>query len=280
MIPSSLVSSVRVLGLVLGISLFLGAHVVQAQQSRTITKTLDRPADGEVEVIAERGRIEVQAWDRPEVEVQAEVRAGEAGPDDPFPVTVTTEDGTVLVETASADPDGAGLWTLIGLGGAGGPKMHYSIRMPAAASLSVTTQEGCVWIEGLASEVIVESYSAPVEIRNLSGKVTAATYSGPLRAENVRGPLTLATFSGDATVRGPAPAAKHTVASFSGDAEIVFPADAAFDLLTAISWGGSVTSDFPLPDSTAQGDDPVSIGGGGPSVVYESFSGSLTLRAE
>ncbi len=282
MTPFTSIWSVRVFRLLLGFcaTLLLGASVAPAQQTRTTTKTLDRPADGEVEVVAERGRIEVRSWDRPEVEVQAEVRDWETGPGDPFPAEVTNEDGTVLVETASADPDGAGLWTLIGLGEAGGPDMHYSIRMPAAASLSVTTQEGRVEVEGLGSEVTVEGYSASIEARDLAGEVTAATFSGPVRVENVQGPLTVATFSGDMTVRSPSPAAEHTLASFSGNAEITFPSDAAFDLRTDVSWGGSVTSDFAVPDSTTQDDEPVPIGGGGPLVILESFSGNLTLRAE
>jgi hypothetical protein len=260
--------------------LVLATSPVQAQQVRVIEKTVDLAPEGDVAVVAERGSIRVEGWDRSVVEVTAQVRDWEADRADQPPVSITKEGSTVRINTADADPDGAGLWRLIGLGGAEGPVTNYSVRMPASASLSVTTQEGSVEIQGLASEVVAEGYSASMEIRDLSGKATAATYSGPLRAENVRGPLTLATFSGDTTVQGAAPATKHTVASFSGDAEIAFPADAAFDLQTSISWGGGVTSDFPLPDSTAQGDGPVSIGGGGPTVTFESFSGSLTLRAE
>lgn len=282
MTPFASIWSVRLFRLLLGFcaTLLLGASVAPAQKTRTMTKTMDRPAEGEVEVIAERARVDVRSWDRPTVEVQATVRAWDERPDDRFPVTVTNKNDSVRIATAAADPEGAGLWRLIGLGEARGPDMQYSIRMPEAASLSVTTQEGRVEVQDLASAVTIEGYSASIAVRDLTGEVTAATFSGPVRAENVRGPLTVATFSGDMTVRGPSPAAEHTVASFSGSAEVTFPSDAAFDLRTDVSWGGSVTSDFALPDSTAQDDGPVPIGGGGPLVVLESFSGDLTLRAE
>lgn len=260
-------------------ALLLGMNPVQAQQTRTIEKTLDHPSEGEVEVIAEQGTIHVASWDRPDVEVRAEVRDWNAE-DDRAPVEVEKEGATVRVKTAFADPDGAGLWTLIGLGEAEGPKMDYTICAPASVSLRVTTQEGYVEVQGMESEVTIEGYSASVAARDLTGELIAATFSGPLRAENVRGPLTFATYSGDVTVHGPTPAAEHTLASFSGDAEVVFPSDAAFDFYTDLSWGGSVTSDFPLPESAAEGDGPVSVGGGGPRLAFESFSGSISLRAE
>jgi hypothetical protein len=41
-----------------------------------------------------------------------------------------------------------------------------------------------------------------------------------------------------------------------------------------------VTSDFAMPDSAAQEDGSIPIGGGGPMIAFESFSGDLTLRAE
>lgn len=58
------------------------------------------------------------------------------------------------------------------------------------------------------------------------------------------------------------------------------PTDASVVLKTDITWGGGVTSDFAIPDSASQEDKSVPIGGGGPEVIFESFSGSLTLRAE
>ncbi len=256
-----------------------GTDTVLAQPAHTMEQTIEFESEGEVELIAERGTLQIEAWDRSAVEVAVEVEEW-ASRQDRDPVEIEKEGRKLVVRTTGADPDGAGFWDLIGLGGdPDAPRTHYTLRVPATVSLSVTTQRGSVEVDGIDGESTIEGYSASVTVRDAGGDVTVATFSGDLHAENVRGPLTFATFSGDAWVKGEAPVAEHTFASFSGDAEIVFPADAAFDLRTDVSWGG-VSSDFVLPDSTAQADGPVSIGGGGPSVIFESVSGRLTLRAK
>lgn len=256
-----------------------GTDTVLAQPAHTLEETVEFESEGEVELIAERGTLQIEAWDRSAVEVAVEVGEWASGQEREDPVEIEKEGRKLVVQTAGADPDGAGFWDLIGLGGdPDAPRTHYTLRVPPTVSLSVTTQRGSVEVDGIDGESTIEGYSASVTVRD-AGDVTIATFSGDLHAENVRGPLTFATFSGDASVEGEAPVAEHTIASFSGDAEIVFPADAAFDLRTDVSWGG-VSSDFVLPDSIAQTDGPVSVGGGGPSVIFESVGGRLTLRAQ
>lgn len=117
-------------------------------------------------------------------------------------------------------------------------------------------------------------------MRDVTSRVITGTVSGTLHAENIRGELIFETFSGDLTLRSSSVPAKSQLGNFSGDAEVVLPADAAFNLRTEITWGGGVTSDFAMPDSLAQGDGPIPIGGGGATLAFESVSGSLTLRPE
>jgi hypothetical protein len=152
--------------------------------------------------------------------------------------------------------------------------------MPATADLSISAESAPVDVRGLDGSVTVEGASSPVRLRDVDGDATIATFSGSLDADSLRGDLIFATFSGDATVRRRGLGSKHQIATFSGSAEVVLPADAAFDLRTDITWGGDVSSDFAMPDATAQGTDAVPVGGGGPTLAFESFSGSLTLRAE
>ena len=132
----------------------------------------------------------------------------------------------------------------------------------------------------MTGTVTVEGSFASVRLRNVAGGATIATFSGSLDADSLRGDLIFATFSGDATVRRQALDGNNQLATFSGSVDLTLPADAAFDFRTDITWGGSISSDFAAPDSSAQDEGPIPIGGGGPTVAFESFSGSLTLRAE
>lgn len=264
--------------IVLGGALLVGS-AVQAQSARTLTETVELETNGEVALNVVKGSVHVVTWDRPTVEVRLRVDGERAAQVESVELRVEGTPRRVTIGTQGGDAEEGGLLALLGFGGASGPDMNYTLRMPAAADLSVTTESAPVEVRGLAGDVSVEGTSSPIHLRNVSGDAMIATFSGSLDADSLRGDLMFATFSGDATVRRQVPNGDNQLATFSGSADVTLPADAAFDLRTDITWGGSVSSDFATPDSSAQ-EGPVPISGGGPTVAFESFSGSLTLRAE
>lgn len=268
----------------LSLLLLAGATIAgpdaRAQHVRTVSRTIDLQPDGKVELSAVAGSVRVATWDRPGVEMSLRMDGNSAAQVDDIRVQVEGDDSHVKIRTNNADPDGVGFLDLIGLGSTEGPTTNYTLRVPTTASLRVTTKSGAVEVVGLEGDVTVEGMSASVHVRDIGGRVISGTFSGPLRAENVRGELIFGTFSGDLFLRAASLPAKSQIGSFSGNAEVVLPADAAFNLRTDVSWGGKVTSDFAMPDSSAEGSGPIPIGGGGPTIAFESFSGDLTLRAE
>lgn len=265
--------------LLLSGGVLLGTNA-RAQQVRSIHKTIDLQPDGKVQVSATAGSVRVTTWERPAVEMNLRIEDTNAAQVEETRVVVEEDGSHVKIRTDNADPDGPGLLDLIGLGSAEGPTTNYTLRVPKTASLKISTKGAGVEVAGLRGDVTVEGTSGPVQVRDIEGRVVAATFSGPVRAEDVRGELIVATFSGNLQVRALSLPTKSHIGSFSGDAEVVLPADAAFDLRTEISWGGEVTSDFAMPDSSAREDGTIPVGGGGPQIVFESFSGNLTLRAE
>jgi hypothetical protein len=270
----------RLFPLVLLVGIFVAGLDAHAQHTRTVRDTIGLRPDGKVKVSAAAGSVRVATWDRPTVGMTLRIEGDDAAQVQDTRVLVEGDSSTVSIRTDNADPGGPGFWDLIGLGSAEGPATYYRLNMPATASLRVSTKSTSVSVEGLTGDVTVEGTASSIHVRNLTGRVVVGTLSGPLHAENVQGEVIFGTLSGNFHLRSTSLPTKTQIGSFSGDAEVVLPADAAFDLKTEITWGGGVTSDFAMPDSTAQGDGPVSIGGGGPTVTFESFSGSLTLRAE
>jgi len=270
--------SLRVLcvSAVLGGALLVGE--VQAQHARSVTQTVEIDPDGAVEVVTTTGRIQVSAWDRSAVQIEARIEGGDSSRVHDLEVQIEGDGRHVSVTTENADPDGPGLLDLIGFGSSDDPEAHVVLRMPATASLTVTTEEAGVEVQGLDADVTVEASSSPVSLSDLAGQVIVGTFSGAIRAENVRGELTAGTFSGNLHLRMPSSPPTSQIGSVSGDAEIVLPTGAAFDLSTDITWGEEITSDFELP--TGASDGPISVGGGGSQITYESFTGTLTLRAE
>jgi hypothetical protein len=271
--------SLRVLSVVM-LSGLLVAGTAQAQHTRSVERTIDLQPDGKVELSAVAGSVRVTTWDRPAVEMALQIDGKTAAAVDDIDVQVEGDESHLKIRTSNADSDGMGLLDLLGLGASGGPATNYTLQVPKTATLRISTKSGTVDVTGVEGDVIVEGMSASVHVRDIGGRVIAGTFSGPLRAENVRGELIFGTFSGDLSLRATSLPAKSQIGSFSGNAEVVLPADAAFNLKTESSWGGTVTSDFAMPDSAAQEDGSIPIGGGGPMIAFESFSGDLTLRAE
>jgi len=269
----------RVLSLFVVSGVLLVGTGVQAQHTRSVQQTIDLQPDGKVELSATAGSVRVTTWDRPAVEMALRIDGKNAVQVDDIRLRVEEDDGHVKIRTNNADPDGPGLLDLIGLGSTEGPTTNYTLRVPKRASLCITTKRGAVDVSGIGGDVTVEGMSASVHVRDVGGRVIAGTFSGPLRAENVQGELVFGTFSGDLSLWAASLPSKSQIASFSGNAELVLPEDAAFNLKTETSWGGKISSDFSLPDSS-EGDGPIAVGGGGPTITFESFSGDLTLRAE
>jgi hypothetical protein len=270
----------HLLRLAVFLGLFATAADVQAQHTRTVRDTMALRLDGEVKVSAAAGSVRVATWDRSAVGMSLRIEGDDATQVQDARVLVEGDSSQVSIRTGNADPDGPGFWDLVGLESTEGPATYYRLHVPATASLRVSTKSASVDVDGLTGDVTVEGTASPIHVRNLTGRVVAGTLSGPLRAENIEGELVFGTLSGNLYLQSTSLPTKSQIGSFSGDAEVVLPADAAFDLKTDITWGGGVTSDFAMPDSTAQGEGPIPIGGGGPMIEFESFSGSLTLQAK
>jgi hypothetical protein len=161
-----------------------------------------------------------------------------------------------------------------------GPKTFYSVRVPADASVTLSLDAADAEVSGVTGEVRIASVSSSVDIQDVQGPVFAGILSGTLDAEGLRDELRVGIYSGDLRARFSTLVDDLHVFSYTGDSEITFPADASFKLKTDITWGDVVTSNIAMPDSVAPDDGPVSIRGGGPTVLFESFTGSLTLQGE
>jgi DUF4097 and DUF4098 domain-containing protein YvlB len=270
----------RVLGLLLLCGGILASIDARAQHARTVNRTIEVRPDGRVELSARAGSVRVTTWDRPAVDVALQIDGGSAARVADVRIQVERDAGHVKIRTNKDDPDGPGLLDLIGVGSADGPSMNDTLRIPKTASLRVATTSAAVDVSGVEGNVTVEGLSAPIRVRDIGGRVVAGTFSGSLRAEAVRGELVFGTFSGGVHLQTASLPAKSQIGSFSGSAKVLLPADAAFNLRAETSWGGTVASDFALPDSAEGADGEVAVGGGGPTITFESFNGDLTLRAE
>ena len=267
-----------------------------------------RPLDprGRVEIDNHKGRIEVRAWDRPEVKITGSLGAGvekflvdgDKGAlhiEVKYPNRSNNSEPTVLivqvplqaeleVNTVSADIDVHGV---------------------APRELSLESVSGDIAANGAPRRASVESVSGDVMLTFNSGDVDASTVSGDLAVSGrLNGEVSVETVSGNlradskgerlrrlsaSTVSGDvelkvalAPDGEISMESVSGDLVLMMPRD-----LSAEVSGESFSGDLSAPDAKIQREEfgPGSsfrarYGAGKGEVRMETFSGDATLRLQ
>lgn len=262
-------------------------------------------ANGTVDLSLISGTIDVSAWSRDQVKIEA-----------------TTQEGTLRLSASrsrvalSVDHEerrrryrSAG-------------KTIYKVVVPRGTRLILETVSGPITVKGVGGEIDAESVSGTIEIED-SRSVTFESVSGGIRAKNVRGGATgesvsghviLEDVSGDVeaeTVSGPVrlsgitarvvragtvsgpiqfsgsvdPAGKYQFESHSGTIRLALPANTGARL-SLETFSGSFRSDFPVtlggndgPGSGRSGE--ARIGRGNARIEAQTFSGSiLIIRGE
>lgn len=187
-------------------------------------------------------------------------------------------------------------------------RVDYDITVPADCSVSVDSDEGLVRIDGLKSNVHIDSEAAAVEVKNVTGgsvrvqavsgavtltdvkqsMVEVVSTGGNIQLSNVSGGRVSAksttgkiSFTGDFAGGG-----NYSFTNHSGEIEVGVPSAASVDL-TARSIKGSVESDLTLqkPEHTAMNlTEGKSIAGrlntGASSVDLRSFSGRIRVKKQ
>jgi hypothetical protein len=150
------------------------------------TRTYLLATDGEVQIIAGNGSVDVQGGSGTSVQVRAE-RIGRAATDaaaqEILPRIEIREDITpekVVLQTVGL----AGIVIGVEI------TVNYHVTVPANARVRVRTVTGAVTVVDMIGRVVVSSTNGPVVGKNLRGGVDARSVNGPVTID-------LAAFGGD-----------------------------------------------------------------------------------
>ena len=267
-----------------------------------------RPLDprGRVEIDNLKGRVEVRAWDRPEVKISGSLGAGverlsvdgdrsALRIEVKYPHRANNTEPTVLVvqlplqaelevSTVSANIDVHGVapreLSLESVSGA-------IVVVGAPRRASVESVSGDVMLTINSGDVEASAVSGDLTLNGrLNGELSVETVSGNLRVDN-RGErvsrLTASTVSGDMELKvALAPDGQISMESVSGDLTLVAPRD-----LSAQVSGESFSGDLRAPGAKIEREEygPGSsfhtrYGAGKGEVRIETFSGDATLRLQ
>ena len=267
-----------------------------------------RPLDprGRVEIDNLKGRVEVRAWDRPEVKISGSLGAGverlsvdgdrsALRIEVKYPHRANNTEPTVLVvqlplqaelevSTVSANIDVHGVAPReLSLESVSG----NIVVVGAPRRASVESVSGDVMLTINSGDVEASAVSGDLTLNGrLNGELSVETVSGNLRVDN-RGErvrrLSASTVSGDMELKvALAPDGQISMESVSGDLTLVAPRD-----LSAQVSGESFSGDLRAPGAKIEREEygPGSsfhtrYGAGKGEVRIETFSGDATLRLQ
>jgi len=204
-----------------------------------------RAADpqGEIEIVNVSGTVEVDAWDRSEVEV-----GGTAG-DNVERVDVSSTGNRTLIHVVSRS---AHMW------GSGG-EAHLVVHVPAKSAVTASLVSADFKVTGILGDVKVQSVSGNVK-GDAGGNVRATTVSGDVRlTAHAAKMIEVKTISGDIQLMGGGGEADVTTVSGSAIIEL---ADVTRGRFKSVS--GDMTAELALaPDG---------------QIESESVSGDVSLK--
>jgi hypothetical protein len=268
------------------------------------TRSLDKR--GRVEIENLKGRVEVRAWDRPEVKITGSLGAGVEkfsveGDEGALRIEVkypnrakNTEPTTLIVQVPlQADLEVSTVSADIAVSGVAPRELSLEsvsgdiVANGAPRRASVESVSGDVVLTFNSGDVDASAVSGDLSLSGrLNGEVSVETVSGNMRVdgkgERLRR-LSASTVSGDVELKvGLASDGEISMESVSGDLTLVAPRD-----LSAQVSGESFSGDLSAPGAKIQREEfgPGSsfrtrYGAGKGEVRIETFSGDATLRLQ
>jgi hypothetical protein len=229
-------------------------------ETKNIDRTLPLSATGSVSLDTHNGSIQVETWDRPQIDIHARIEAAGTSAEDVSRFEATTVEVTSAsdsVRISSKYPDLTWAWF------GSNPGIHYTITAPRTAHWTI------------------HDHNSQAEIHNVNAALNLDTHNGSLRVVNLGGPLELSAHNGSINVDfGSFQGANITV--HNGSVELAMPSTSKFDLRTD-TYHALLQSDFPLLTRMLvgrQGSVEGTVNGGGPGLRFSSHNGRLRLRAK
>lgn len=173
-----------------------------ANAGETVERRVAADARGEVEIVNVSGEVQVLGWDRPEVQVNAELGSGVERLD------VESRDKRTYIKVVLPGRSSSGSSDLV-------------VHVPRESTLSINTisadqtigeVRGTQRLQAVSGSISTQAWAGELSVKTISGDVTIAahklsamtsvnTVSGDIRLDAAAGELTLETVTGDMDIR-------------------------------------------------------------------------------
>lgn len=259
---------------------------------RNVSDTVAMDADGTVYIDNHDGAITVTPWDRNEVQYEARITHKQQEGVDNTRIRVDASSSSLSLETDFDDIPRDGMW-----GGRSAPKVFYTLKVPAGASIviddhesaidvrdltgdvEIDTHDGSMTLTNLSGNVEIDTHDGSMELANLTGEVEIDAHDSDLRATGLTGPLEIDTHDGDIEVEFASLNGEITIDSHDARATITLPAGTGFNLAADMGDDANIDVEPSLSVSNMSGDGMRgAANGGGPEIRVSSYDGDLQIR--
>lgn len=261
----------------LSLGLAVVAEPVSAQTTRTVTRSFSLDRDGQVELDAFSGSIDVTGKDQQGVEVEVRIDGDDEKLVDATALRFDASDRHLSLEVDYDEvEDSQQFLGLFNIGDVDRPDVDIEITMPRSVALTVDAFSSDIEVKGLRADLTLDTFSSSIALRDVEGGVDIETFSGEVDGHDLRGSIQLETFSGDVRLRMTALTEDSHFETFSGDVELFLPGDAGFEVVGEEDAFGDLESDFSLRVENGRR----IAGNGGARIGIDTFSGDLRLRKQ
>lgn len=244
---------------VLALALQARASDWQGSETEEFHQSYPISANGRIELHNINGSVEIKAWDRNEVKVDAIKRAWNKERLQEATIQVNSTNDSISIRTEYPNHD-HNSWN----GKRDEPaSVEYTLMVPRNARLAdINLVNGNLDLEGVNGEVRVSCVNGRLTARKLGGRAELSTVNGKLDAslDQLSSPV--------------------NVSSVNAAVLLTLPSDAKADI-EASTVSGSISNDFGLRVSNhhwvgheLNGE----LGGGGPSVHVSNVNGRIEIR--
>jgi DUF4097 and DUF4098 domain-containing protein YvlB len=259
--------SSRIFPLLCGL-LLVGAAAHAATVKDRFDRTVPLRPGSEVRLTNINGGVTFEAWDRPEVRIEAEKRV-KAGSDEAarklmsqIRIEVANTPSGLRIDTRLPKREEGGMLAqLFNGGGDVNMDVSYKVHVPRHVALDVESSNGAITVTGTQGNAHLETSNGRITVAGLAGSLQAETSNGAIDAELTdlaSGELSLESSNGGIAVR--------------------LPRDARLSVDAATS-NGSVRSDFPVEGGrTGKSRLKGEINGGGARLFIRTSNGSVAIR--
>jgi len=221
------------------------------------------------------GAIDVQVWDKPEVQVVVEKRGINKNAIDAIEVLASQSGNRIEIEVKS--PRHRGIHFGVS------PSAKLAILVPASSDVSGKSGDGSITVEGVKGHLDLHTADGHIRVTDTTGEVNANTADGRI---NLDGRFTIVTArSGDGRVtiraeKGTDPSGDWDISSGDGAVTLDLPDGFNGDLDASTGDGRLRVEGLALTGSVAGDKHRLQgrLGGGGHAIRVRTGDGSVTLR--